>query len=150
MNTGIASENPVLLQLRGQQRLRVLPVLGRDHDEHRSYDLGDVHWWSSEGDLVTGSQTGWTRRSVAGVDTVANGGVVLLTNGAEALTGDAPTSWIPAVDRSIAGVWQSGWLSSGAAAPRRRAPASDRDPGNSGQSTVSPISTTSTARDGRL
>jgi predicted acyl esterase len=48
-------------------------------------------------------------------DTVANAGVVLLTNGLEALTGVPPLAWLPAVDRSRAAVWQTGLLPGGAA-----------------------------------
>lgn len=48
-------------------------------------------------------------------DTVAGAGVVLLTNGLEALTGIPPLAWLPAVDRSRAAVWQTGFLSRGAA-----------------------------------
>lgn len=136
VNTGIASENPIQLQLRGQSTYESYPSWSAISTSTARYNIGEVHWWSSEGDLVTSSQTGWSSTIAAGVDTVANGGVVLLTNGAEALTGDAPTAWIPAVDRSFAGVWQSDWLSS---ARRVRGAAHLHltvTPGSSGQTTI--------------
>jgi predicted acyl esterase len=67
---------------------------------------------------VTGSTTRYPLAAAsfrANGDTVANAGVVLLTNGLEALTGIPPLAWLPAVNRSRAAVWQTGLLSAGAA-----------------------------------
>lgn len=136
VDTGIASENPVQLQLRGQSTYESYPSWSAVSTSAARYNLSDVHWWSKEGDLATGSQEGWSATIAAGDDTVANGGVALLTNGAEAITGVPPTAWIPVVDRDNAGVWQSDWLTS----PRRvRGAAHLRltvTPGSSGQTTV--------------
>ncbi|WP_164018590.1 CocE/NonD family hydrolase [Pyxidicoccus trucidator] len=136
INTGIASENPVQLQLRGQGSYESYPSWGTVSTSSARYNLSDVHWWSREGELAAGSQAGWNATIIAGDDTVANGGLALLTNGAEAITGEPPTAWIPAVDRDNAGVWQSDWLSS----PQRvRGAARLRltvTPSNSGQTTV--------------
>ncbi|WNG34370.1 CocE/NonD family hydrolase [Archangium violaceum] len=136
VNTGIASENPVQLQLRGQGSYESYPSWSTVSTSTAHYNLSDVHWWSNEGELAAGSQTDWSATIVAGEDTVANGGLVLLTNGAEAITGEPATAWIPAVDRSNAGVWQSDWLTS----PQRvRGAAHLRltvTPGNSGPTTV--------------
>ncbi|MDY7232689.1 CocE/NonD family hydrolase [Hyalangium rubrum] len=136
VDTGIASENPVQLQLRGQSTYESYPSWSAVSTSTARYNLSEIHWWSNEGDLMTGSQTGWSKTILAGDDTVANGGVVLLTNGAEAITGEPPTAWIPAVDRSNAAVWQSDWLTS----PRRvRGTPHLRltvTPGSSGQTTV--------------
>ncbi|WP_257447558.1 CocE/NonD family hydrolase [Archangium lipolyticum] len=135
MNTGIASENPVQLQLRGQGSYESYPSWSAVSTGTARYNLSDVHWWSHEGDLAAGSQAGWSATIIAG-DTIANGGLALLTNGVEAITGEPPTAWIPAVDRSNAAVWQSDWLTS----PQRvRGAAHLRlnvTPGNSGQTTV--------------
>ncbi|SEM10169.1 X-Pro dipeptidyl-peptidase C-terminal non-catalytic domain-containing protein [Stigmatella aurantiaca] len=61
---------------------------------------------------------------------------MLLTSGAEAITGEPITAWIPAVDRWNAAVWQSEWLTS----PRRVRGAPHLrltvTPGSSGQTTV--------------
>ncbi|EAU67095.1 hydrolase CocE/NonD family protein subfamily [Stigmatella aurantiaca DW4/3-1] len=107
VDTGIASENPVQLQLRGQGSYESYPSWSAVSTSTAHYHLSEVHWWSNEGDLVTGSQTGWSQTIAAGVDTVANGGAVLLTNGVEAITGEPPTVWIPWVSRLNAAVWQS-------------------------------------------
>ena len=67
---------------------------------------------------------------------MANGGVALLTNGVEAITGEPISAWIPAVDRLNAAVWQSDWLASPQrvrGAPHLRLTVT---PGSSGQTTV--------------
>ncbi|WP_224370046.1 CocE/NonD family hydrolase [Hyalangium versicolor] len=136
VNTGISSENPVQLQIRGQSTYESFPSWSALSTSTARYNLGEVHWWSSEGDLVTGSQAGWTSTIAAGTDTVANGGIVLLSNGAEALTGEPPSAFIPWVDRGNAGVWQSDWLTS----DRRVRGAAHLHltvtPGSSGQTTI--------------
>ncbi len=79
---------------------------------------------------------GWSSTIAAGLDTPANGGAVLLTNGAEALTGVLPTAWIPGISRANAGIWQSDWLTSDRrlrGAPRLRLTVT---PGSSGQTTI--------------
>lgn len=136
VNTGIASENPVQLQIRGQSTYESFPSWSAVSTSTARYNLSEVHWWSNEGDLAAGSQASWSKTIAAGDDTVANGGVVLLTNGAEAITGEPPQAWIPAVDRSNAAVWQSDWLSSSKrvrGAPHLRLTVT---PGSSGQTTV--------------
>ncbi|OJT21880.1 acyl esterase [Archangium sp. Cb G35] len=136
VNTGIASENPVQLQIRGEGSYESFPSWSAVSTSTARYNLSDVHWWSNEGDLAAGSQASWSSTIFAGDDTVANGGVVLLTNGVEAITGEPPTAWIPAVDRANAAVWQSEWLTS----PRRVRGAPHLrltvTPGSSGQTTV--------------
>ncbi|MBP2476454.1 putative acyl esterase [Crossiella equi] len=57
------------------------------------------------GDLLATPKTGWQHEVGAGVDTIANGGVALLTGGAEAL-GIPQFAWLPGVLRTNAGVWQ--------------------------------------------
>ncbi|GIE90155.1 S15 peptidase family protein [Actinoplanes regularis] len=51
--------------------------------------------------------TTWSRRIRAGHPTVAEGGVALLTNGLEGLTGIPPIVSLPLVSRRDAGVWVS-------------------------------------------
>ncbi|KFE67330.1 hypothetical protein DB31_8770 [Hyalangium minutum] len=135
VNTGIATENPVQLQLRGQSTYESFPSWSAISTSTARYNLSEVHWWSNEGDLTAGSQAAWNKTLVAG-DTVANGGVALLTNGAEAITGEPISAWIPAVDRLNGAVWQSDWLSSPQrvrGAPHLRLTVT---PGSSGQTTV--------------
>src|SRR5262249_11594850 len=50
---------------------------------------------------------GWSKTIPAGLDTTADGGVVLVTNGVAAFTGQQPEIWLPTVDRFRAGVWAS-------------------------------------------
>ncbi|HYH95389.1 CocE/NonD family hydrolase [Hyalangium sp.] len=136
VNTGIATENPVQLQTRGQSGYEAYPSWSAISTGTARYNLGEVHWWSSEGDLMSGSQSGWSYTIAAGLDTPAYGGAVLLTNGAEALTGIPPLAWIPSVSRVNAGIWQSDWLTS---ARRLRGAAHLRltiTPASSGQTTI--------------
>lgn len=74
--------------------------------------LGEVRWWDGTGSLGGTPSTGWSSWNAIGVDTFAEGGVILLSNGLQALTGLAPSVWLPAVDRAAAGVWVSGSYSS--------------------------------------
>ncbi len=136
VNTGIAAEPPVQLQPRGQSGYEGYASWSEVSASTARYYLGEVHWWSGEGELVSASQQGWSQTISAGSDTPANGGVVMLTNGAEALTGEPPTAWIPAVSVVNAGLWQSDWLTS---ARRLRGAAHLRltvTPGSSGQTTI--------------
>ncbi|MFL5355114.1 CocE/NonD family hydrolase [Archangium sp.] len=135
VNTGITLEKPVQLQPRGQDGYEAYSSWSSISTSTARYYLGQVYWWG-EGDLLSGSQTGWSYTIAAGDDTYANGGAVLLTNGAEALTGEPPTVWIPSVDSMNAGIWESGGLTS---ARRLRGAAHLHltvTPGSSGQTTV--------------
>jgi len=69
----------------------------------------------NSGTLGTTASTGWSATVYTGVDTVADAGVVLLSNGLEALTGTPPTAWLPAVNRANGAVWTSPALASGVA-----------------------------------
>ncbi|MBB4740052.1 putative acyl esterase [Actinoplanes octamycinicus] len=71
----------------------------------RRYGLGRIRLLDGTGLLGGAASTGWTKQLPAGKDTVAGGGVVLLTNGASAITGQQPSVWLPFVDRARAGVW---------------------------------------------
>jgi predicted acyl esterase len=136
VDTGITLEKPVQLQPRGQSGYEGYASWSAISTSTARYHLGAVDGWTEEGALTSTSQTGWSWTVGGGVDTVANGGAVLLTNGAEALTGEPATAWIPAVDTAFAGVWQSPWLAS---ARRLRGAAHLRltvTPGSSGQTTV--------------
>jgi len=73
----------------------------------RRYGLGAIRWLDQTGLLGGDPATGWSKAVPTDLDTVADGGVVLLTNGVAAFTGLRPTIWLPAVDRYRAGVWAS-------------------------------------------
>jgi predicted acyl esterase len=109
VDTGTGAEPGVVLRPHNSSALEYYPdwahVTG-----HTDRDLlGAPHGVIATGGLspVAPAQT-WTRQIRAGKDTVANGGVALLTNGLEGLTGIPPLVWLPAVSRKDAGVWVSG------------------------------------------
>lgn len=81
----------------------------------RRYHLGDVPWYDRTGPLSTTPTTGWSESFRATGNTVADAGVVLLSNGLEVLTGTPATAWLPAVNRLEGKVWQTGTLTGGAA-----------------------------------
>ncbi|GIE97271.1 CocE/NonD family hydrolase [Paractinoplanes rishiriensis] len=72
---------------------------------NRRYGLGSIRALDQTGLLGGAPSTGWAKTVPTDRDTVANGGVVLLTNGISAFTGQRPQIWLPAVDRGRAGVW---------------------------------------------
>jgi predicted acyl esterase len=73
----------------------------------KRYGLGGIRLLDQTGLLGGAPSTGWSKRLPAGLDTTADGGVVLLTNGIAAFTGQRPQIWLPTVDRYRAGVWAS-------------------------------------------
>ncbi|MEU0560818.1 CocE/NonD family hydrolase [Dactylosporangium sp. NPDC006015] len=73
----------------------------------RRYGLGQIRWWDGTGLLGGNPSPGWSKTLPGDLNTTADGGVVLLTNGAAALTGILPQIWLPSVDRLRAGVWAS-------------------------------------------
>ncbi|HCT79454.1 MAG TPA: acyl esterase [Micromonosporaceae bacterium] len=81
--------------------------------------LGEVNFWTGTGALGGTPTSGWSRSAEINPDTVAHGGVILLSNGLQALTGPLATAWLPAVSRINAGVWVA---SSDAALGLRGAP----------------------------
>jgi predicted alpha/beta hydrolase len=71
------------------------------------YGLGAPRTLDRTGLLGGPPATGWSKRIPAGLDTTADGGIVLITNGIAAFTGQPPQIWLPTVDRARAGVWAS-------------------------------------------
>ncbi|MDQ1652217.1 MAG: hypothetical protein QOI35_1417, partial [Cryptosporangiaceae bacterium] len=104
--TGIDRESPVVLLPRGG----AASESGRDWASVTGtpvrYGLGARRWYDGTGSL--GGSAGWSATIGAGVDTIASGGVAIVSGGWEALTGIPPTAWIPAVNRVNALVWTSG------------------------------------------
>jgi predicted acyl esterase len=72
---------------------------------NRRYGLGKIRLLDGTGLLGGAVSAGWTKKLPTDKDTIAGGGVVLLTNGAAAITGVQPSIWLPFVDRGRAGVW---------------------------------------------
>ncbi|MCY1140074.1 prolyl oligopeptidase family serine peptidase [Actinoplanes sp. Pm04-4] len=69
------------------------------------YGLGAIRPLDGTGLLGGAPTTGWTKSLPTDLDTTANGGVVLLTNGVAAFTNQRPSVWLPTVSRARAGVW---------------------------------------------
>lgn len=97
VDTGIAGEPPVVLRVRESGAVE-------QYADWAHVNTGTVRFG------LSGRHTIWT-----GLDTVADAGVALLSNGLEALTGTPPLVWLPAVSRINGAVWQGGALPSGAA-----------------------------------
>ena len=97
VDTGIAAEPPVVLRVRESGAIEQYP-------DWTHVSATSVHFGLQPG------RTLWT-----GLDTTADAGVALLSNGLEALTGTPPLDWLPSVSRITGAVWQGGALPSGAA-----------------------------------
>ncbi|MBL7253888.1 CocE/NonD family hydrolase [Paractinoplanes lichenicola] len=69
------------------------------------YGLGRIRTLDGTGLLGGAPTAGWSKALPTDKDTIANGGVVLLTNGVSAFTNQRPSIWLPTVDRGRAGVW---------------------------------------------
>lgn len=63
--------------------------------------------FSLAGNGTMGGRSAGEQTITAGTDTVADGGVPLVTYTFEGLTGEPPAVWLPAVDRRNAAVWTS-------------------------------------------
>ncbi len=103
-DTGISAEPPVQIRplnapAEGYASWQALTGTPRRHA------LGAIRALDGTGLLGGAPGTGWAKTLPADRDTVANGGLVLLTNGAAAFTGRRPSIWLPAVNRARAGVW---------------------------------------------
>jgi hypothetical protein len=106
-DTGIAREQPIALDPRGAARAEGYPAWSSVGPRRQRYELGAMRWYDGTGPMAANAGSGWNRTIHTGFDTVAGGGVAILTNGWEALTGIPPTAWLPAVNRLNAGVWVS-------------------------------------------
>jgi predicted acyl esterase len=79
-------------------------VVLRPHDSSAVESYPD---WQRVSARTTRDPLDWSQTIRAGVDTPADAGVVLLSNGLEGLTGVPPLVWLPAVSRHDAAVWLS-------------------------------------------
>jgi predicted acyl esterase len=109
-----AGDTPVVLRIRNSDdEVETYPawtdVTGSTTRYHLTGPLFNT------GSLGSTAGSTWSTVVRTGVDTVADGGVVLLSNGLEALTGVPPTAWLPAVNRINGAVWTSPPLAHGAA-----------------------------------
>jgi putative CocE/NonD family hydrolase len=114
-DTGIAAEPPVVLRVRNTGAVDASADWASVTASTQRLGLGPVRWWDGTGALAAGpAPTGWSRTIWTGLDTTADAGVALLSNGFEALSGVPPTVWLPSVDRLHAGVWVGDPLPAGA------------------------------------
>ncbi|WP_082772038.1 CocE/NonD family hydrolase [Actinoplanes sp. TFC3] len=104
VDTGVPAEPPVVVKPwnAGIEQYATWSALAGSTSR---LGLGAIRTLEGTGLLGGAPAASLTKSLPTGRDTVANGGVVLLTNGAGAFTGLRPTIWLPAVDRSRAGVW---------------------------------------------
>lgn len=112
-DTGIGDE-PVVLRVRNSGAIEPYSDWADVTGSRTRYQLGDAAWQYT-GPMQTGPSAPWKKTFYHFGDTVAGAGVVLLSNGLEALSGVPPIAWLPAVDRARAAVWQSPVLNRGAA-----------------------------------
>jgi hypothetical protein len=108
LNNGIDTENPVVLRSLSGGAAESYPTFAAAATSVRRLGLGPVNFWTGTGELGGTPATGWSRNAEINPDTVAGAGLILLSQGLQALTGIPPTAWIPAVNRINAGVWIAG------------------------------------------
>lgn len=104
LDTGIGAEPPVLVKPHNAAA-ESYPAWSSLNGSVRRHGLGQIRWWDGTGMLGGAPSTGWSKSLPTDLNTAADGGIVLLTNGAAALTGVLPQIWLPTVDRLRAGVW---------------------------------------------
>ncbi|MFI5845443.1 CocE/NonD family hydrolase [Catenuloplanes sp. NPDC051500] len=71
------------------------------------YPLGGIRPLDGTGLLGDPSTAAWSKAVPLGLDTTANGGIALISNGLSAITGVQQSVWLPSVSRVRAGVWAS-------------------------------------------
>jgi dienelactone hydrolase len=104
-SSGIEREDPVVLRVSGSGAVESSADLTAALGAPVRFNLGKA---GLDANGALGREPGtWDRAIWSGVDTVACGGIALLTNGWTALTGLAPTAWLPAVNRMNAMTWFS-------------------------------------------
>jgi hypothetical protein len=101
---GTTAANPIYLKPLNASS-ESYPAWSAQSSSITRYGLGRIRALDGTGLLGGAVSSGWTKSLPADRDTVANGGVVLITNGAAAITGEQPRIWLPFVDRGRAGVW---------------------------------------------
>jgi predicted acyl esterase len=106
VDTGIGAEPAVLVRPLNAAA-EGYPAWSALSSTTRRYGLGPIRWLDGTGLLGGSPGTGWSKALPTDLDTTANGGVVLITNGVAAFTGQQPQVWLPTVDRGRAGVWAS-------------------------------------------
>ncbi len=104
LDTGITAEPPVFVKPYNAAAERY-PAWTSLAATTRRYGLGPIRRWDGTGLLGGAPSTGWSKSIPTDLNTTADGGAVLVTNGVAAITGIRPQVWLPTVSRSRAGVW---------------------------------------------
>ncbi len=106
-DTSITTERPVVLDPRGSAGPESYTSWADVTGSTQRYRLG-AERLDGTGPLSPSAAAGWSDTIYAGVDTVAWGGIAIVTNGLEGLTGIPPKAWLPGVNRLHGAVWTSG------------------------------------------
>jgi hypothetical protein len=104
LDTGVTGEPPVFVKPYNAAA-EGYPAWSALATTTRRYGLGQIRRLDGTGLLGGAPSTGWSKSIPTDLNTTADGGAVLITNGAAAFTGIRPTVWLPTVSRSRAGVW---------------------------------------------
>jgi X-Pro dipeptidyl-peptidase (S15 family) len=99
--------NPVVLQVRTSGAIESSPAWGAVTGHLTRFGIQNIPWYAATGALGGTPGTGWSHTIWTGTDTTAGGGVALITNGLETLTGEPPANWLPTVSRVNGAVWES-------------------------------------------
>ncbi len=107
VDTGITAEKPIQLKVRTSGATEGYAAWGTVTGHVTRFGLQDIPWYAATGALGGSAGTGWSHPIWTGLDTTAGGGIALITNGLEVLTGEPPTDWLPSVSRVNGAVWES-------------------------------------------
>jgi len=103
VDTGLPSEPPVFLRPHNAAA-EAYSSWSSLNSSTRRYGLGEIRRLDDTGLLGGAPGAGWSKTIPTDLNTTADGGVVLLTNGVSAFTGERPRIWLPTVNRARAGV----------------------------------------------
>src|SRR6266508_3580003 len=113
VDNGIAGEPAVVLRTLGGQTAEGYADWAHVSTGTARYALGPVPW-TGTGALGDEPDRDWSQRIWTGLDTTADAGVALLSNGLAGLSGIPPINWLPTVSRINGAVWDTGALAGGA------------------------------------
>ncbi len=106
LSTAVVNQPPVVLRPITSGGAEYYPDWAHTATTTTRYGLGAKDFWTQTGSLSSTSVPGgWSTTIYTGVDTLADGGVALLTNAFGAITDSTPTIWLPAESRINGAVW---------------------------------------------
>ncbi|GAB1642164.1 CocE/NonD family hydrolase [Krasilnikovia sp. MM14-A1259] len=111
VDTGIGTEDPLVLQVRNTDGVvEQYPDWAHVTGSTTRYYLGGANWTGTGPMSTSEVNANWSDKMSTSGDTVADSGVVVLSNTVEAFTGHTPHAWLPAVNRNKGAVWGTGRL----------------------------------------